>query len=31
MKKKKAVKLFWIVVSLVVGVSMVFLPILMSL
>lgn len=31
MKKKKLIKVFWIVVSLVVGVSMVFLPIFMSL
>lgn len=31
MKKKKLIKVFWIVVSLVVGVSMIFLPIFMSL
>gem|GEM_PF-2166492 len=28
MKKKKATRVFWIVVSLIVGISMVFLPVL---
>lgn len=31
MKKKKVVKIFWIVVSLIVGVSMAFLPVFLSL
>jgi len=31
MKKKKIIKAFWIAIALIVGVSMVFLPILMGL